>query len=320
MTRVTTTCPQCNTIFRVNPEQLAARRGQVRCGRCRHVFNGYETVSVGPDLQEAELAPPVKAGQAVIRRSGALGRLLSWRPRWSRSPRRKSSSAADRSDSALARTEGLAQMADLVRRGPSADRVEPGAMRLRPAFQPDETTRQTRSSRSPLERLSETLSPLRRKQQQRITQVLVGLAVLAIPVLMVLARGPLVGAAPGLRPALVLMCMPLGLSVPWPGDADLWTVESHELKSDADHPEVFQLVATLRNRADHTQAYPTLELILTDVEGLTVESLVTPPSRYLPTDHGQADGLAANSEVAIKTEIRPHSKATEGYRLVLFYP
>jgi predicted Zn finger-like uncharacterized protein len=36
-----TRCPQCRTLFRVTPPQLQAASGQVRCGRCTHVFDGY---------------------------------------------------------------------------------------------------------------------------------------------------------------------------------------------------------------------------------------------------------------------------------------
>jgi predicted Zn finger-like uncharacterized protein len=35
-----TSCPACGTTFRAQREQLAARGGQVRCGRCGTVFNG----------------------------------------------------------------------------------------------------------------------------------------------------------------------------------------------------------------------------------------------------------------------------------------
>ena len=35
-----TRCPGCRTVFRVTPEQLALRGGQVRCGHCRAVFDG----------------------------------------------------------------------------------------------------------------------------------------------------------------------------------------------------------------------------------------------------------------------------------------
>lgn len=35
-----TRCPVCATAFRVNREQLAARGGRVRCGKCGNVFDG----------------------------------------------------------------------------------------------------------------------------------------------------------------------------------------------------------------------------------------------------------------------------------------
>ena len=35
-----TTCTKCNTSFRVAPDQLALRRGMVRCGVCQNVFSG----------------------------------------------------------------------------------------------------------------------------------------------------------------------------------------------------------------------------------------------------------------------------------------
>ena len=46
MKKVTTTCPACKTSFRVTPQQLAARQGQVRCGHCNTLFNGLETLAM----------------------------------------------------------------------------------------------------------------------------------------------------------------------------------------------------------------------------------------------------------------------------------
>lgn len=34
-----TRCPECQTVFRITAAQLKARAGQVRCGRCQHVFD-----------------------------------------------------------------------------------------------------------------------------------------------------------------------------------------------------------------------------------------------------------------------------------------
>src|SRR6186713_3102751 len=60
-----TRCPGCSTVFRVMPEQLALRAGQVRCGQCKTVFNGIEQqVSLAAPnpseepLSEAALGPP----------------------------------------------------------------------------------------------------------------------------------------------------------------------------------------------------------------------------------------------------------------------
>ncbi|MGZ5649300.1 MAG: MJ0042-type zinc finger domain-containing protein, partial [Usitatibacter sp.] len=44
-----TTCTHCKAKFRVSPQQLNAKQGQVRCGRCRAVFNGFQSLERFPD-------------------------------------------------------------------------------------------------------------------------------------------------------------------------------------------------------------------------------------------------------------------------------
>ena len=39
-----TICPDCGTAFRVNAAQLQAHRGDVRCGQCQRIFNGFATL------------------------------------------------------------------------------------------------------------------------------------------------------------------------------------------------------------------------------------------------------------------------------------
>ena len=63
-----TRCPGCKTIFRVTPQQLTLRGGQVRCGHCHTVFNGVAALlslaprprpeRTEPVLDEAALGPP----------------------------------------------------------------------------------------------------------------------------------------------------------------------------------------------------------------------------------------------------------------------
>jgi predicted Zn finger-like uncharacterized protein len=52
-----TQCPSCGTRFRVKPEQLEARQGQVRCGLCMTVFDGRQPLFTAP-----EPARPTESG------------------------------------------------------------------------------------------------------------------------------------------------------------------------------------------------------------------------------------------------------------------
>src|ERR1700675_2265790 len=86
-----TCCPSCHTHFRVHPEQLAARAGQVRCGKCSRVFDAldYLIEEIAParalrpkpeseatyaDAADAEPAPDigVTIGEPLIAEAGAV--------------------------------------------------------------------------------------------------------------------------------------------------------------------------------------------------------------------------------------------------------
>ena len=60
-----TRCPGCNTAFRVQPGQLSAQKGQVRCGKCNTVFDGIAAlvhdaparIGAAPAAEQKEEAP-----------------------------------------------------------------------------------------------------------------------------------------------------------------------------------------------------------------------------------------------------------------------
>lgn len=55
MSVLVTRCPACGTAFRVQPGQLSARGGKVRCGKCRAVFDGVAGLvehSASPEASE----------------------------------------------------------------------------------------------------------------------------------------------------------------------------------------------------------------------------------------------------------------------------
>lgn len=63
-----TRCPTCSTAFRVTEEQLGARDGQVRCGRCNTLFDAIASLSSDPVTRPPrdKPSPPTSGSMAVL--------------------------------------------------------------------------------------------------------------------------------------------------------------------------------------------------------------------------------------------------------------
>ena len=67
-TGLMTRCPACDTAFRVTPDQLQAREGKVRCGRCATVFDASRALANLNHAEQAALAlEPGAPGPAAQR-------------------------------------------------------------------------------------------------------------------------------------------------------------------------------------------------------------------------------------------------------------
>ncbi|HEY2021373.1 zinc-ribbon and DUF3426 domain-containing protein [Paraburkholderia sp.] len=75
-----TRCPFCETVFSLQPAQLAQRRGLVRCGHCQEVFDASSSlfdVSEGGDFSKAK---PVAAAAAIEALSGERQNIPGFSP------------------------------------------------------------------------------------------------------------------------------------------------------------------------------------------------------------------------------------------------
>ena len=88
-----TSCPRCHTSFRVVPDQLKIRRGLVRCGNCRHVFSGIDSLRY---IDEPGPAAPPRGDAGVA--AAEIARLIADREAALSTPAR----AASGQDSAFA--------------------------------------------------------------------------------------------------------------------------------------------------------------------------------------------------------------------------
>lgn len=132
-------------------------------------------------------------------------------------------------------------------------------------------------------------------------------------------RGELAARWPGLRPSLAAACQPLRCAIPLPQHPELISLESSELAAERGVAGVLTLSAVLRNRAGFEQAYPALELTLTDAQDRPVARRVLAPSDYLGARAARESAFAAGSETNFRLHIDATGLAASGYRLYVFY-
>ncbi|HZX32836.1 MAG TPA: DUF3426 domain-containing protein [Rhodocyclaceae bacterium] len=119
-------------------------------------------------------------------------------------------------------------------------------------------------------------------------------------------------------PSLADVYAALDIDIPLPRQVELVSIETSDLQSD-NARGLLVLQATLKNRANYAQAWPALELALTDTHDAVVARRVLAAADYLPP---KVDPTAfpANSETGLRLWIETKDVAAAGYRLYVFYP
>ena len=163
-----------------------------------------------------------------------------------------------------------------------------------------------------------------RKQEQsgRTRRILLGIG--AFVLLLVLAsqlvlnfRNVLAARYPGARPALEGACALLGCRVELPTQIDNLAIENGELTTLG--PDTYSLNTLLRNQGSLVQAWPSIELELTDTNDKPVLRRVFAPGEYLPQGTAAA-GFNARSEQPIKLHFALADLKPSGYHIFIFYP
>jgi hypothetical protein len=162
-------------------------------------------------------------------------------------------------------------------------------------------------------------------EPRRIQTLAWGLALaLAIPATLLqwvyVFRGELYRGYPALRPTLSAACAQIGCVIGPGRQAQFLSIEWSDLQPDPVHPEWLALGATLKNRAGFSQAYPHLELTLTDHRDQPLARRVFAPDNYIPDAAARTTGLTANAEQSLRLLIDAGSIGASGYRLHVFYP
>ena len=135
-------------------------------------------------------------------------------------------------------------------------------------------------------------------------------------------RSTIVSNYPQLRPTFTELCAVAGCSVSWGRDETALKIEASELLTEASgKPGRILLTAILVNRGKTKQDLPSLELRLTDNANQVVASRLLHPADYLGHAVGKDEGLVPNTELYVNVNLEIGNKAqASGYTLLVFYP
>lgn len=315
-----TRCPLCATAFRVTPEQLRVRNGQVRCGHCHGVFNAL-------DFLEEEIEPTAPPTMApTVAPSPSPTSVPTPAP--TVQPASKEVPLPTSGHAALAGQRLASPATDETSSVPDAAQdladVPPPALPERPT--PVVPTGKLTSEIvdipyvPPVDVYDEkAVSSLDKMlaTEHRVSQTLYGVVLFSLLLLLLgqvayFYRTPLVSESA----LFEKLFAGLGVNVPLPRQTDLVSIESSDLQADPKR-NVLVLSANLKNRANFAQDWPALELTLTDGAEVVLSRRVLTHAEYLPAD--QTRSLPARAEVPIKLWLSAKQNAA-GYRLYVFYP
>ena len=309
-----TRCPECQTVFRVTPEQLKARAGKVRCGHCQKVFNALDSLLESPPpppppTDPARVSPAIAAEPDITPAAEAPAVTTVDSESGLTQPVEPATAAASDVE---APADGFRMVEPTL--SSSVDLTDNLIL-------PRDTTEIPGYSRWAEGAVTST----RFEPESRRPHWLFSLAAL----LLVLGlagqaafhfRSEVAISFPAAAPLLERFSAVLGSKLPLPRHTDLVSIETSDLQTDAARGNLLVLNATLRNRAPYAQDYPSLELSLTDTQDVAIARRVFSPLDYLPPKLAAEKAFPANADIPIRLWIEARELSPAGYRLYVFYP
>lgn len=293
-----TSCPECNTQFVVKKEQLKAYDGQVRCGTCQHVFNA-KTYLI--KQTRAKKAAPTKV-EAVL---SEISLAPDTQPE--ATEHIEVTVPAHLQDQPFDETAATIPANDVLA---STAQAESGQDSYQtPSFLNDLTVDE------PLDR------GWRRKPFSRTAFALsVFLLLVLLAQSVYFLRTDIAALYPQTKPLLTQACQILKCTVPLPQQIDLLTIDDSDMQEHLTYQNVLIFSSTLINHANFAQAYPNIELTLTNTDDEPVLRRTFKAADYLQSQTSAAIGIAAKEEMRIKLQLNTSDIAVAGYRVSLNYP
>jgi hypothetical protein len=163
-----------------------------------------------------------------------------------------------------------------------------------------------------------------RKQEQsgRTRRLLMGggaavLALLLAAQLLLEFRNVLAARYPAARPVLKAGCALLGCRIGLPSQVENLAIETGELSTLG--VDTYSLNTLLRNQGSLVQAWPSIQLELTDANDKPLLRRVFGPADYLPQGVSATAGFPARAEQPVRLNFALTDLKPSGYHMIVFY-
>lgn len=288
-----TNCPACQTQFIVTEDQLQQHNGKVRCGNCLNVFDATQHIVEFDGQAETAFETPnysisdVELNALSSNEASELGKL----------------------EPTLANKEAIEDLPKPEILNNTENEPTPSITDTQPGIFDDLAGKSKLNAQKLTRKLPKGL----------MLFLILALLLAAIAQTIYFLRNDIAIYYPNFKPTLVESCKQLGCTIDLPKKIELIVIDDSDIQEDADHTGLIRLSCTIINQARFNQAYPNLELTLTDVEDKPKLRRIFKPSEYLATATNIANGLAAGEEVKVKVAIATHGEAVAGYRVLVTY-
>ena len=291
-----TRCTNCETLFKVVPDQLRISDGWVRCGQCGEVFDATlglmeSAPEVQRDATSADAAPTGALPAPPLAQSAADV------------PAGNNELARDASTE-LAATTAAPTVAPAYAAPDVLDIALPGA--------------QEHAQFSFMRKPAGDSVWGRPVVRAVLACASVGLGVLLALQVVHRERDRIAALEPAARPALTALCAVTGCRL-----APLRQIESVVIESSAFErvrADNYRLGFSLRNTAAIEVAMPAIELSVTDAQDQTLIRRVFLPAEFAASTPVLGGGADWSSNLVLSVKTGAHSDRVTGYRLLMFYP
>lgn len=282
-----TSCPKCDTHFLISTEHLKAGHGKVQCGNCEHIFNAKNRLKEASENADAVVDAVEEETTEITNEEVAAEQEVATQTVISENESNENPTVES-----------------IVIEAPIEAPASPATSS--PFFLEDLTADPKFNQTKP-------------KNRYGLAALAVFLALVAGFQYVYFSRTELAAQYPQYKPLLSQACDLLHCKIALPQHLELLVIDDSDMQEDQNYQDVINFSGTLINHANFAQAFPDIELTLTNADDHPVLRKIIKPVDYLGALGDLESGLGPHDEIRIKLPIHTTDVQVSGYRVQPVY-